>query len=322
MIDKAKVPKWMSEGSVQLPSSEKDEKRKIWPWKHRHGYLDKTINDLAMVFREDVFAETVASCMGLLQRINPRVKLISTILLIGVASFLHGLAMLSAMNLWVLGLAYFSAVNLKSYLKRIWVIIPLFTGVVVLPSIFNFVCPGAPIIVLLNFNRQLNLGPWIFPSNLAITYQGVIGALTIILRVSTCVSLAFLLTLTTRWHYILKALEMLHIPRIFLIVLEMTYHYIYIFTLSASEVFLARKSRTVGASSIREQHRFISRTIGDLLTKAVNLGEEVHTAMISRGYTGQHRILLNFQMISLDWLWMLFVIISSLIFLLGDRINV
>ncbi|HBC94932.1 MAG TPA: cobalt ECF transporter T component CbiQ [Pelotomaculum sp.] len=322
MNEKAKVPEWMLQPSARFPPPEIAARRKIWPRIRSRGYLDKNINDLAVIVREEIFAEAIAKRKGLLQSINPGVKVISIFLLVGVASFLHSIVILLAMNFWILGLAYFSAIDLRSFLKRIWIVVPLFTGLVVLPSIFNFVRPGDPIIILMSFDRQLNLGPWVLPSNLAITHQGVMGALTVILRVSTCVSLAFLLTLTTHWHYILKAVEILRIPQIFITVLEMTYHYIYIFTQSASEIFLARKSRTLGTSNTREQQRFISRTIGALLSKAVNLGEEVHTAMISRGYTGQPRVLVSFRIMALDWLWALFMILSGLIFLWGDRIIV
>mgnify|MGYP001610854270 FL=1 len=146
--------------------------------------------------------------------------------------------------------------SLKSYFKRIWLITPLFTGIAVLPSIFNFVRPGTTLISLIDFGHKLHLGPLIFPSVLTITSQGLSGAILLIVRVGVTVSLAFLFTTTTRWASLLKALRVLLLPKIFITTLEMCYRYIFILLNITTDMFVAKKSRTFSKTSSKDGRHF------------------------------------------------------------------
>ncbi|WP_161485990.1 cobalt ECF transporter T component CbiQ [Desulfotomaculum copahuensis] len=286
----------------------------------RAGFVEKTIDEMARVMREEFFAGQIAARPGLLQGIDPRVKVLTTLFLIIVAGLMHHPAALIVFNLWIIWLALVSRVPLRSFLKRVWLVVPLFTGIIVLPSIFNLVRPGDPLLTLFHFGRQFHLGPWVMPETFAITRQGALGALVLVIRVGASVSLAVLLTLTTRWPVLLKTLNIIFVPQIFITVLEMTYRYIYLFLQTASDMFVARKSRTVGRTSSKEQRRFVSGAMGALWNKAYAVSEEVHAAMVSRGYTGRPRALAVFQMRMLDWLWAGFMIAAGVFFLGGDRI--
>ncbi|OPY56517.1 MAG: Nickel transport protein NikQ [Pelotomaculum sp. PtaU1.Bin035] len=286
----------------------------------RRGFVEKSVDSMSLVFRESFFAERLASRPGLLQGIDPRVKVLTTILLIIVAGLARHPTTLLALNLWILWVAKVSRVPLPMYLKRVWLAAPLFTGIIVFPSIFNVVYPGDPLLILINFSRHFRLGPWTVPETLAVTYQGVWGALVLILRVGASVSLAVLLALTTRWQVLLKALNMVFVPQVFIVMLEMSCRYIYLFLQTTSEMFVARRSRTVSRTSTQEQRCFVSGSIGALWNKAYILSGEIHAAMVSRGYTGTPKTLVSFQISRLDWLWSLFVLAVSLFFLGGDRI--
>lgn len=286
----------------------------------RAGFVEKTINEMARVMREEFFAGQIAARPGLLQGIDPRVKVLTTLFLIIVVGLMHHPAALIVFNLWIIWLALVSRVPLRSFLKHVWLVVPLFTGIIALPSIFNFIRPGDPLLTLFHFGRQLHLGPWTVPETLAITRQGVLGALVLIIRVGASVSLAVLLTLTTRWPVLLKTLNIIFVPQMFITVLEMTYRYIYLFLQTAGDMFVARKSRTVGRSSTKEQRRFVSGAMGALWNKAYAVSEEVHAAMVSRGYTGRPRALAVFQLRMLDWLWAGFMLAAGVFFLGGDRI--
>jgi cobalt/nickel transport system permease protein len=288
----------------------------------RRGFVEKTVEAIANVLREDFFAEQLARRSGLLQSIDPRIKVITTFLLIIAAGLTHHAVTLLIFNLWVLWLAYSSSIPIKAFIKRVWLVVPLFTGVIVLPSIFNIVSPGDPLLTLFKIGHSYQLGPWTIPETLTITQQGVKGAMVLILRVGVSVSLAMLLTLTTRWHVLLKAFNMVFVPQIFICVLEMTYRYIYLFLQTASDMFTARQSRTVGRTTSKEQRRFISGAMGSLWNKAFVISEEVHAAMISRGYTGRPHAFVTFQFSRMDWLWAGLMVLISLIFLGGDRLFV
>lgn len=288
----------------------------------RRGFVEKTVKAIADVMREDFFAEKLAGQPGLLQGIEPRVKVITTLLLIIVAGLTHHAVTLLTLNIWILWLAKVSHIPLKMFIKRIWLVVPLFTGIIVLPSIFNIVNPGDPLLTLFHTGHSYHLGPWTIPETVTITRQGVGGALVLILRAGASVSLAVLLTLTTRWHVLLKALNMVFVPQVFIAVLEMTYRYIYLFLQTASDIFVARQSRSVGRTSTKEQRRFVAGAMGALWVKAFAMSEEVYAAMVSRGYNGTPRAFVNFNISRMDWMWAGFLVFVSLFFLGGDRLFV
>ena len=147
--------------------------------------------------------------------------------------------------------------------------LPFFTGLIILPALF--ITPGPALV-------QLPLG-------LEITRTGVTTALFLLLRVSTSVSLTLLLILTTPWNGVLSALSVLHVPDVFILILGMTYRYIYLFLHSANDMFLSRQP-VVGRLSSSEERRMLAATSGTLLGKSLNLSSEVYLAMQSRGLSG------------------------------------
>ncbi|MGB9803340.1 cobalt ECF transporter T component CbiQ [Desulfofundulus sp.] len=309
-----------SQGKIARGSGKKVNGHPFRRKMRRHRFVEKTLEEIARLMREEFFAGETALRPGLLQGLDPRFKVLTTLFLIVTAGLIRNPMTLLVMNFWLIWLARISLIPPGMFLKRVWLVVPIFTGIIVLPSIFNFVRPGDPLFTLFSFGRQFHLGFWLIPETLAVTRQGVLGALVLILRTGACVSLALLLTLTTRWQLLLKALHMILVPQIFITVLEMTHRYIYLFLQAASDMFIARKSRTVGRTSTGEQRRFVSGAMGALWNKAYTLSEEVHAAMISRGYTGKPGSLYAFKVRLLDWLWLGFVVMVGLFFLGGDRL--
>jgi len=286
--------------------------------KKKTSYLEKTINDVAGVLKETIFSEHLANAKGMLQNIDPRVKLFTIVFLLAVTAVVRHIPTLAGLYVFTLMLAYFSKVPLVFFVKRIWLFIPLFTGIIVLPSVFNIFRPGDPLITFLNFGHPVDLGFFHLPNTVAITRQGLTGAGLIILRVGVSVSLAVLLTITTRWSALLKALRVFFVPRIFIMVLEMTYRYIFLLLTVVTDIFEARKSRSLGESNTREHRRFLSAGIGTVFGKAYFLGEEIHDAMISRGYSGEAKVLNMFRLTAQDVVWVILIMVIGAFFLGGD----
>lgn len=307
------MPEWLLESQGPLPGL-------TGTHKLRRGFLEKTIDGFSQLMIDEYFAERIAGSRGLMQGLHPGIKVVTTLLLIVMAVCLRTWQVLLLINLWVLLLVYMSNIRLSAFLKRVWLVVPLFTGIIILPSLFNVVRPGDPLLVLMHFSAPHRFGPWVFPGVLAITRQGVQAGIVFVLRVGACVSLSVLLTLTTRWPALLKGLSMIRIPSLFTKILEMTYRYIYVLLQSASDMFLARKSRTVGRTSTREQQKFVGSALGALWTRAFALSEDVHAAMIARGYNGIPRTLSSFKIESLDWFWAGFMVLIGVLLLWGDSI--
>ena len=152
-----------------------------------------------------------------------------------------------------------------------------------------FVTPGPPLVSL--------------PLGLMITRPGATTALFLLLRVSTSVSLGVLLMLTTAWPTLLKALSVLRVPEGFILILGMTYRYIYLLLRTAQDMLLSRKSRIVGRMPAAAERQVLAASAGTLLNKSLHLSSEVYLAMQSRGYGGKLRTMDTFHMRAYDWLW-------------------
>ena len=185
-------------------------------------------------------------------------------------------------------MAWRSAIPANFFIKRVWLALPFFTGMIILPALF--IIPGPALVHL--------------PLGLTITQTGATSALFLLLRVSTSVSLTLLLVLTTSWNGVLSALSVLKVPDVFILILGMTYRYIYLLLHTANDMFLSRKSRTVGRLNGSEDRRMIAAISGTLLSKSLNMSSEVYLAMVSRGFRGTMVTLKPFRMQRRDWLWL------------------
>jgi cobalt ECF transporter T component CbiQ len=202
-------------------------------------------------------------------------------------------------------LAIFSGVPLRTLAKRAWLSALTFTGLIALPVIF--ITPGDAI--------------FRFPIlNWTITEQGITSAFYLISRVETTVTLSLLLVLSTVWTHVLKALRILRVPVVFVVILGMTYRYIFVMLETAQNMFEARKSRVVGSLNGSESRRIAAASVGVLLSKSFYLNAEVYLAMQSRGFRGEVYTLDDFAMRGKDWLALAgFLLIAVFAFWLGRQ---
>jgi cobalt/nickel transport system permease protein len=259
------------------------------------SYIDKTISGGAGLMRQAMFAEDTANQSGLLQRIDPRVKVVTLLGLLVTAALAHHIPVLLAMYAATIGLAVASRLSVSFFVKRVWLFIPIFTGIVVLPATFSFITHGHIVVPL---------GTW-FGTPVGLTSQGLRSAGLIVTRVAVSISLVVLLTLTTPWNRLLAALRAMRAPKLFLMVLAMAYRYLFHLLGTVTDMFTARKARQVNRSNVAEGRKFVAASAGALFGKSHALAEEVHMAMISRGFTGNVRTLAPTRIVTRDWLWTL-----------------
>ncbi len=265
--------------------------------------LERTVHHISEALEATIFAEDISRRPGWLQGLDPRIKVISLLLLVVTVSLVRGLPFLLALYIIALTLAVLSRIPLVFLLKRTLLFIPLFTGIVALPAIFNIITPGKPLLVLFDLGQRHIWGGIVLPQQLAITDTGLKVAARLILRVSAALSFMVLLLLTTRWTSLLKALRVLGAPKVFVVILGMTYRYIYLLLHTVNNMFLARKSRTVGRFSGSDNRRWITTTMGIMVDKSYTLSNDVYQAMLSRGFRGEVIIMDNFTLRRADIIW-------------------
>ncbi len=273
----------------------------------RSSFLERTLAAVTGSVEHDLIAEDIARSRGLLQALDPRVKVVTFLFLIVTVNLLTRLQFIVPFYLLTVYFVFLGRIPLVYFLKRVWLFVPLFTFFIVLPAIFNVVTPGDNAIVLADWGHSLSWGPFSFPDQLSITRQGLRSAATLELRVATSVSLGLLLLLTTRWASLLKALRYLRVPAAMVNILEMTHRYIFLLLRHANEMILARKSRTLKHFSGAEQRRWLGSAAGNLLAKSYQVSNGVYLAMISRGYRGTPGSSQATSVKSLDYVWIALV---------------
>ncbi len=264
------------------------------------GFVEQTLGDITSALEQTLFAEEIARREGLLQSLDPRAKLIGALAILVSISLSQNLLVILALYALTIPIAIASSIPLGFYLKRVWVFMPFFTGVVALPALFSPFTPGAPLITLIDVAT-----PRLY---LAITQPGVVTAAFLLLRVGASVSVAVLLILTTRWAMLLKALRILRLPQAFVLILGMTYRYIYVLLHAANNIFLARKSRLVGHVSSADARNWLAASMGTLFSKSYTLSDEVYLAMQSRGFRGEAMVMEVMAWRRADGAWLAFFV--------------
>ncbi len=255
----------------------------------RIGWLEQTVAGLAGNIERAIFTEEHARSDGFLQRRDPRAKVAGSLVAIVAASLTSSVVALMAMYAVLLATARASRVPSGFFVKRVWLGIPLFAGIVVIPAVF--MVPGPRVF-------DLPIGPL----HVAPSWNGLAGAVLLVARVGVSVSVAVLLVVTTPWADILKSLRGMRVPQVFVLLLSMTYRYIFLFLHTANGMLLARKSRVVGRTSGGEQRRWISGSMGNLMSRAFKMSNDVYAAMLARGFGGEVRTYSDYRMRPLDWL--------------------
>lgn len=233
-----------------------------------------------------LLAESHAGSPGLLQGLDPRVKLVGLLFLIGAAVSVARLGVCLGILIAAVGIALASGISLRTLCLRVWVGVLFFTGLIALPALFT--TPGRPMAVVPMLN-------W------AVSQQGMESAARLVLRAETAATLGILLVLTTPWNHVLKAMRVFRIPVALVVILGMTQRYVLLLLQTATDYFEARRCRLVGKLGSAQRRHLMAATSGELLGKSLQLSEEVYAAMQARGYRGEPCTLDEFCMKRRDW---------------------
>jgi len=248
------------------------------------GFLESTAMGFARAITRAMLSEDMARRRGLIQALDPRVRVVGLLSLVVAVTLCRKLTAAAALLALATALALSSRVDLSVLLKRVWLVVLLFTGIIALPAIF--LTPGTPV-------GDMAGAP--------VTQQGLRAAGMLILRVEAAVTFTTVLVLCTPWPHVLKALRALLLPREVIAMLAMTHRYIFVLVETATQMFESRRSRTVGVMAGAERRRIAARTAGVLLSKSVSLSEEVYLAMQSRGFRGDVQVLSEFHLTMWDY---------------------
>ena len=267
-----------------------------------NNFIERSITGAIAFLKESVFTDEYASRDGLMQSIDPRMKLVTSGMLLLTALLTKNIAVVLYIYSVSLIFTYLSKINIGFFLKRTWVFIPLFSLFIAVPALFNIFTPGEAIA---NFN--------IFGLHLIVTRPGLSGALLFVMRVITSVSIVVLLSITTRHSETLKALRLFKVPQIFVMIFGMCYRYIYLLIEAVENTYLAIRSRVGRQVHYKKGQQVVAWSMASLWQRSYRMNEEVYSAMLFRGYAGEPVVFNDFKTKPWDWMWLLLIIIICVI---------
>ena len=205
-----------------------------------------------------------------LSNIRPEIKIATTFIIVLSIAFLSlekNLAII-VQTFVVLLLLYLSKIKISTYFKRLSIDIPFVLFALFLP----FLSKGDSTVMFEFFS-------------LPIYETGFNEMISILIKITLCVSLAIVLTATTSNIEIIYGLQKLKISPLLISILSFAIRYIDVFIDEFKRVKVAMKSRGYDQKGLKGL-KPIAYASGALLIRGYERGERVYNSMISRGFKG------------------------------------
>lgn len=233
---------------------------------------------------------------SLIHRLDPRTKVVLTILFILSNAFFPDGAWIAFLLSWgfIWLVSYTSGVPYYKYLfPRSFIAVPFaLTAVTVV-----FVMPGDPVLVF-------HLGSW----TLIATETGLARFFSILIRSWLSVQFAVLLVATTPFPDILHAMRHLRVPSLMTVILAFTYRYLLVLSDEALRLIRARDARSArlparkGGGSILWRAKIVGNVAGQLFLRSLERSDRIYHAMLSRGYQGRFLTMHLHKLSPVDWI--------------------
>jgi len=139
-------------------------------------------------------------------------------------------------------------------------------------------------------------------SGLGLSERGLVLFGSIVAKAWLSVLVMVLLSATTPFPLLLKGLEELGMPRVFILILSFMYRYIFVLADEAMRMKRAWESRAFGQEGLSAV-RTIAGIIGVLFIRSYERAERVYGAMLARGFDGQVRTLKKLRFGKNDFLF-------------------
>ena len=264
----------------------------------------KTADSVARAVTDVLQNEELAARPGLLQRLDPRIKLLTLLLFAVTASVVHSVWVLLALIGLTVVLAAASLVGVGSFVRKVWFSAGLLALLIALPSALSVFTPGV---------AAVSLGP------VTLTEPGLLGVATLVTRVVAAAGFALLVVWTMRWPDLLRALTALRMPDVVVATLAMTQRQILTLLRTVEQIHLARESRTLTLGSTRENRDWVTERMAFVVRKSLKTADDVYDAMLSRGFTGAMPALSRLRLCTRDWVWSAAAVALCATILFADR---
>jgi len=207
-----------------------------------------------------------------LSRIDPRIKLATTLILLIMVISYRGFAFH--------GMVVALAVILLVQMKVPWRLLCL-----------RFVEPavivGVILLLKLFFSGHEGLFSFtVMGVKITAFRDGLLEGLAIGSRIIAAISVVAVLVFSTRFIDLISALAWFKVPREFIEIMVYAYRYIFVLVEEAGVIYNAQKNR-LGYASLRQGFTSFGMLAGSLIIRAFEHSQNITAAMVRRGYDGR-----------------------------------
>ena len=222
------------------------------------------MNKMQKALHELAEMDELAARSSPIHALHPAAKLIATIayILVTLSFNKYDLGGLFPMLLWPILLFQLSGIEVRSCFYKLRIVLPLVMAV----GLFN---------PFFDKTIVLRLG------SLAVT-GGVVSMLTLMLKGLYCLMASFLLMATTPIDGLCAALRQLHLPKMLVTLLLLTYRYVGVMTEELAVMTEAYHLRAPGQRGIHISAW--GSFLGQLLLRSMDRAQELYASMLLRGY--------------------------------------
>jgi cobalt/nickel transport system permease protein len=220
---------------------------------------------------------------SLVHRLDARVKLILAVLFIVATALTPDGAWLAYGLLagLLLGVVVGSRLGVGFVLRRSLVALPFALAAVTAA----FSTPG-----------QALLTVHVFGGEVTVTDVGLVRFVGILLKSWLSVQMAVVLTASTPFPALLRAMRSLRVPKVLVAITGFAYRYIFVISDEALRMMRARAARSgarsgKGGGSAFWRARVTGGMAGSLFLRSIERSERIYDAMVARGYDGEVRVL-------------------------------
>ncbi|MCE1174864.1 MAG: energy-coupling factor transporter transmembrane protein EcfT [Propionibacteriales bacterium] len=255
----AALPDWLATPATPATSSPR----------RPHRFLRRTINQLERLLA------TLSEPPTRFTEVDPRVKLVTALAVLVVLALMQDPLLLTVAGL----LACTGTVAAGAGRALVGIAGPIvaMTAIVLLPATTSIVRPGTIV---------LPLGDWA-GQPVGLTSVGITGAWLVLTRLIASLAVVVLLTRTTSWLRLTAALRAIGAPAAFVLIATMAHRYLWVLGRGVVDLLLARRARSIGGATGREDRAFVGGSVGALYVRSNELADQVHQAMVARGFTGR-----------------------------------
>ncbi|MBU1852611.1 MAG: cobalt ECF transporter T component CbiQ [Candidatus Omnitrophica bacterium] len=250
---------------------------------------------------QHLYIDRYAGLDSFIHKIDPRIKVITFFIFILYIVLTNPFSYLSFLlyGLVILFLIAISRIPFPFIFKKTLAVIPF----VVLIAVF------VPFIKRGEVLASYTLGSL----RIEFTREGIVLFWAIVIKSYLSILCMILLTSSIKFTSLLKSLEKLKIPKLFIMIASFMYRYSFLIIDEAQRMQRAKKSRAFKNKKGLSAVKMLSNIAGVLFVRSYERAERVYLAMCARGFQGEIKTLDTFSIVPRDIMFLVSIFATLLL---------